>query len=319
MNVYKTINDLTIKRKLGSGNAGTVYLASHEGNDYALKIEYLSEIDCHNDSRSTVWREINFAINFAARYPNNFMKFYGWDIVDNYQEERTNNQKYFDIRRKKTKLCSRKVYSLVDGELDPSKLENDIKRLYSMIMQLSYMIHLLQEDGYVHGAFNGRNIGIIHTNEKYMRIFDYDIPLFGIKYVLIDFGNHLHHSYDMNDSDEKRYDMLRHTELDGIFFDYILSDMPHRDRRTKKDIHKTTQIIKGTHEFEIICDITDDPYHRIMAYQILYPEQYQRLLYGKNTKILYHKYLVPLSDILYYITSKRDVQKIIRYFYEKLI
>ena len=92
----------------------TVYkIQTHNKKKYALKIQHIKKIDINPNPKSSVWTEINFFINFANKYPVQFIKLYEYDFI-----ERCNiKQKYsFDIFQfplSLQKKCSQLSVSLV--------------------------------------------------------------------------------------------------------------------------------------------------------------------------------------------------------------
>jgi tRNA A-37 threonylcarbamoyl transferase component Bud32 len=171
------IDDYKIIKKIETGGFGTVYLVKKDNKEYALKIEKILESEVKKDLSSPIWREIDFATNFANLYPDQFMQLYDHDIIDNCQhyQEYTGNKKekkeYME-NRIKSKYCSRKIYSLIDIELRKliPKLKNQ-NEIYSIIIQVSYAIYLMNKYGYVHNDLHTGNIGIIYTNKKLILIF----------------------------------------------------------------------------------------------------------------------------------------------------
>jgi serine/threonine protein kinase len=149
-----SIDDYKIIKELGSGVFGTTYLVKKDNKEYALKIEKILEKDIKEDLSSPVWREIDFAKNLGNLYPDQFMKLYDYDIIDNC----THNQKYPDYVKyfikelqdslsEKTQsiYCSRKVYSLIDTTLEYliKKKLKDQNQIYSIIIQICYIVYLM--------------------------------------------------------------------------------------------------------------------------------------------------------------------------------
>lgn len=57
-------------------------------------------------------------------------------------------------------------YEYVDTTLDKLKLNE----LYSILIQLSYIIYIMNKHGYTHNDLHMNNIGIKKTNKKYSNI-----------------------------------------------------------------------------------------------------------------------------------------------------
>jgi len=53
------IDNIKIKKKLGSGVDGTTYLAKYKNKEYTLKIQKILETDKYKNFNSRIWREID--------------------------------------------------------------------------------------------------------------------------------------------------------------------------------------------------------------------------------------------------------------------
>jgi len=199
------IDSFDIIKELGYGGYGTVYLVEKDEEYYALKIEKILEKDIkryidyetpnyyHTFSSSPLYNEIDFATNFANKNPRFFMQLKAWDVVDNCQyKNKYNNESLTPLQ--KSKYCSRKIYSLVDGTLTDLLSEDKINReaIRSLWIQYVYATYLLDEAGYVLPDTHGDNIGYIKTNKKYIYLtidsIRKRIPTYGYQIQLIDYG-----------------------------------------------------------------------------------------------------------------------------------
>ena len=124
----KYLSNYKIIKELGYGMFATVYLIFIPKNKkkYALKIQHIEKKDLKPNTKSNIWRDINFSIDFANNYPDQFVSLLEYDFISNCKLE----QKYsFDMTTFPTKYqkifkqltsspyCVRKVYELVDGDL----------------------------------------------------------------------------------------------------------------------------------------------------------------------------------------------------------
>jgi len=76
------IPNYTIIKILGKGMHGTVYLVKNiEGKEYAMKVEQIFEKDLEQNSKSPVWREIDFANTMSSKYPQQFMKIFEYENI----------------------------------------------------------------------------------------------------------------------------------------------------------------------------------------------------------------------------------------------
>jgi len=88
---------------------GTVFLAKYKNKKYALKIEHILEADLKKSSSSQIWREIFFSTKFANKYPEQFIKLYSYDIIDNC----THKQEYsMNVEMIMNKKIRDKIYNI---------------------------------------------------------------------------------------------------------------------------------------------------------------------------------------------------------------
>ena len=161
--------------------AGTVFLVSDDITKYALKIEKIAEKyaeeNLNNNTlnlQSRDLREIEFSLNFANKYPEQFIYLYAYDIVKNcdHIQEYTSNLngypdhiKQFYIEKQKSKYCIRKLYSCVDTVLKQIINKLSHRQIYSFIAQISYIIYLMQQSEYTHNDLQTNNIGVLNTTK----------------------------------------------------------------------------------------------------------------------------------------------------------
>jgi hypothetical protein len=106
------------------------------------------------------------------------MKLYQYDIKENCEH----NQEYYteidklpypqefiSILKDKyeSNYCIRKIYSLVDCDLSKIIDKLNKKQLYSLIIQNTYIILLLNKNGFLHNDLHGQNIGVIKTKKNF--------------------------------------------------------------------------------------------------------------------------------------------------------
>ena len=199
------INNLILENKLGSGMVGTTYLAIYKKKKYAVKIEKIAEYKKDYNLKFQDCREIEFSLNFANNYPEQFIYLYAYDIIDNCPHIQEYPGGSFPthlppqvLKSLKEKLdsnfCIRKVYSLIDTTASKIFPTLTVKQLYSYVAQVAYIIWLMNSNGYTHNDLHGENIGVMYVNKnKKITIFDNIIPTFGIQFKAIDYGNVLNY------------------------------------------------------------------------------------------------------------------------------
>ena len=202
-----------IVEKIASGSEGTVFKATYKNKIYAVKITNILKKDSIESLKSPTWREIYFATTMNKKYPLHFMKLYDHEISHNCREQ------YFmmkiddinppELRKKyinlvKSGVCSIKVYTYVDFVLSDMLDKLTIKQIYSGLIQLSYIIYLVREEGFINYDFGPNNVGMIKTKKTSVKIFDHNIPTYGYIYMALDYGkiyskNFIHTTKELND------------------------------------------------------------------------------------------------------------------------
>lgn len=184
-------------KKLGSGGQGVVYLVMKNSNKFALKIDHIIDSDINKNLKSYIWRDIEFSNYMFNKYPNHFIKLIEYDFIDNCKNKYkikipidNLTQQINEINNRN--LCSRRIYQYVDYTLDKIIDKINIQQVYSIIIQLAYIIYIMHNEGYVHGDLHEYNIGIIITKKKYITILNYKVKTFGYIVKLIDYGRVLH-------------------------------------------------------------------------------------------------------------------------------
>ena len=122
------IDKVKIIKKIGNGMAGIIYLIKYKNKEYALKIEKIPEkYALEKNLNSREWRDIEFSLNFANNYPDQFTLLYKYDIINDctHIQEYTNDLSTFPehiqniiIEKNNSNYCIRKVYSLIDIVLE---------------------------------------------------------------------------------------------------------------------------------------------------------------------------------------------------------
>jgi tRNA A-37 threonylcarbamoyl transferase component Bud32 len=328
------INKLKIEKKLGSGMAGAVFLVSstvkNEKKEYALKIEKIAEKYINKDLKLRDWREIDFSINFANKYPEQFIYLYNYDIIKNckhiQQNEEPNyiehlkkipleSQKYF-IEKNKSNYCIRKIYSLVNNNLYNIFENLTKKQLYSMIAQISYILYLMKQNGYMHNDLHTQNIGVKKTNKKYLTLLDNKIPIIDYQYKAIDFGWVLHKKYKLTKNEKERFENSKKNEITRLL--KILASIEKNDKIKKLiDLEDNPILLKKfikSDDYYLVKDYGINDIDRFFIYQILYPENAQKMILGKDYTVTYKiNFRCDLADILYFFNNKLDLSKIIKY------
>jgi serine/threonine protein kinase len=327
------INKFKIIKELGHGMIGTVYLAKYKKKKYALKIEHILEEDIKESSSSSVWREIFFSNKFANKYPEQFIKLYKYDIIDNCTHEQTYNinvnllNKSISKRIRniaKSNYCIRKVYSLIDGNLKDILDKLTTKQLYSIILQYSYIILLLHNNGYAHCDIHSGNVAYVKTNKKFIEILDNKIPTYGYIVKLIDYGFIMNKNNNLSNENRKIYELQFLNEYNlNFIFDIIYDNTEFYDYLLKNKIsYNNNEVYENflkSDEYKIVKYLAEYDINRFYIYQILFVENFQKsILKNKFKNIIQPKIRGDLFDLLYFIKSYGNINNIINYYKRKL-
>jgi serine/threonine protein kinase len=327
------LSDYKIIKELGYGIYGTVYLISvpKNNNHYALKIEHIEKKDIKPNPKSFLWREINFYKKFAPKYPNQFIQMYEYDFINNciHEQKYAYSKELFPIKTQiklnklaKSDYCVRKVFDLVDGDISNLIEKLTIKQIYSMIIQITWIINLLHTNNYTHGDFHVGNIGWIKTPKTAkISINNKRIPTYGYIYKLIDFG------MIVNKNDIKTQKELKTFEknllLEKYHIIYNLTDNKFnnylKNYSIKWDYSKIYNEFKKTEQFKMIKPFSDSKNIQMFLFDILFPTEFQKMVLQENFKeTIPRKTFIPLDDIIFFIKNYQNPKKIIKYFSEKI-
>lgn len=332
-NMHKLSENFQIIKKIGSGMTGKVYEV--EFNDkvkYALKIEKIAnrilDIENINSTKIREWRDIEFSINFANQFQEQFVTLHDNDFVDNCDFQYSSGYRdRFDALPENIKkiykekedgtYCSRKLYTLTDNTLYGVK-NISLKQQYSVLTQMVYICYLLQSYGYVHGDIHFQNIGINYVDSaKQIEILNGKLlNTFGLHVKLIDFGRVLNIKYELDQEEELEYKYAIKNEINKYLSLLVKFE---KNKQIYKLVSWTSNLeffqnwIHGE-EIKKVKDFATNDFDRYFVYQLIYPNEFQRAYFG-NKYIKTYKFftLVKLKDILFILKYKNDFEKIINY------
>ena len=331
-------SNYSIIQELGYGMFATVYkIQTPNKKKYALKIQYVKKSDTKQNlkssksNKSSVWKEINFSINFANKYPNQFVKLYEYDFIAGCKHK----QKYSfdistfsnDLQKKFNQLstsqyCVRMVYDLIDGNLYELDGVLSVKQIYSMIIQLTYSIQLLHSANYVHSDIHNKNIGWIKTSKTTkIKLGKLNVSTYGYIFKLIDYGMVTNGLNKMTKKEKVEFEnnytnelvLLVHFMVDSAIYNYI------NENKIDLDFDSDYSKFKKTRYYNLIQKYSTINVIQIFLFDILFPDQYQKIAFGSNyTHTIPRKLFIPFEDIEYFILNYKNPVLIIKYFNDKL-
>jgi serine/threonine protein kinase len=326
----------TIISELGHGMFGTVYKIKYKDKYFAMKIEHVLDTDNTKDIKSAVWREIDFMENFARKHRDQIMQMYHYDFMDScehtqkYSNDLKNFDKYNQNKMKnlaKSKTCIRKIYELLDGKVQDIIYNLTSEQIYSFIVQIALIVKTLEKAKYIHGDFHSGNIGYIKTNQKYIKYGKLKIPTFGYIYKAIDLGSIMHPTYKLSNREKKWYKNLYKRELISSLITSLINQEAYWDfvdeNNIKLNLKKDMDKIKKSKVYNTINtlfpDIKNEEY-KFNLIEIMYPDKFQQIMFGKKyTNTLKHILYIDIFDIIFMYKCNFNCDKIVEYFYEKLI
>jgi serine/threonine protein kinase len=327
------LDSYKIVKELGSGYAGTVYLVVKNGKYYALKIEKVLEEEVTKNYKYFGWREIDFANQVASRYPNQFIELVDYDFIGDCKhvqktlkpiEQFSDKIKDLILRVRASEFCFRRIYTLVDNSVDHIIRDLKKQQIYSIFIQILYIVYLIHSKGYVHGDLQLRNIGIIKTDKKNIMIFGKKIPCFGYICKAIDYGSILHKKYSLDLDKLKMYDdvlmkencMVYHLGIDFENF-YNEKDRIEKENNIKINYKDAIENIRKTEEYKNI-GITDDAI-KFIYFKVKYVELFQKMVLGKYYKKMIHvPQWIDVDDIIFCYINNKNIKKQIFYLLDRL-
>ena len=332
------IQDLEIVKELGRGVHGVVYLAVDTKNiKYAIKVEKMMHRDVRKSLSSPYWREIEFAETMNKLFPDHFLKLINYEIkqdctfdhmtpelMEKIKSKPTHKQQYYE-KLFASPFCSVKVWSLIDLTLQEllnswgDEFKSDV--FYNLFIQVVYVIYLLTKYGYFHRDFDSKNIGLLKTDNKTIRILNYEIPTQGYHIKPIDYGSVLNWKYELRTFERE---LLQNQNDLMVLFRYVLinfdkfnqlngiSEYDHND--VEIIIPDDTRTLLDKHLINLQINDKEKEICRHTLYKILYYEDYERQLMGENLRQLYPPLLrIPEEHIIYIVSNYKDVLKVLQY------
>jgi hypothetical protein len=314
-----SLNNIKLIKELGYGFFSKVYLVKNlkNLNEYAMKIQKIPEKHIKINRKIKQWNEIYFSLDFANKYPDQFIYLYDYIITKNciYKPFYINKKKNFEFKKNliNSKYCILLFYSLIDGTLDNIIDLLSKKQYYSLLIQISYIFYLLTQNNYFHTDIHFENFGYIKTNKIYIKIFNYNIPTYGYIFKIIDYGNvnNKNNLSNIKNINELRTFITRFIQ-NKKFINYLNENKIHINYKDK------LILFKNISEYKLISKLVNNIDDKFILYEILFPESYQNFIIGKEFNTIYQKLKIDLIDLFYIMKSNYNPEKIIDYFYMKI-
>lgn len=333
------LNNIDVIGSLGKGMHGTVYLVedTNTNKKYGMKVEQILKKDMVKSSKSLIWREVEFAKTLSKKYPQQFMKIYKYEnkkckYVHSFREEIWNTmgekQKKYYQRLFASSYCSIKLTSIIDNMLHDVIYDiTDKSIILALFIQVIYIVYLMNKEGYNHQDFHPKNIGIVYTKDKYIKILNKKVPTYNYLLQAIDYGMVLHNKYQLEKWEENmlKYVNDLHINFYKIIFKIMLRNLVNK--YPEININKIVPISKKDAKFldQYLKNITIDNskfnqkiynYFQELLYKILFFDKFQEQL-GVKTKVKLFEF-IPIKSVIYYVNNINDIKKVLQHFIKLL-
>lgn len=333
------MNNIKIIKKIGQGMLANVYLCELDKNQYALKVEKIPENNIEFDLSVQEWREVDFSYCFANNYPNHFVtlcKHSVEELDDDSSDESEENYvvKKYKIKgdyckstknrlkkKNKSNFYMKRLYTLVDDVLKNVIDDLSKEQLYSVTIQVAFICFVMQIHGYTHNDLHLKNIGIIWTNDEHITLIDKKIKTYGIHVKALDFGIVLHNKYFLNKDETQIHKYGLVNDINRFVIRLVKFEYIEGNDVVKiigwNDYPDTFDEFVSSSDYYLVEDRGINPYDRFYIYQMLYPDNFQKMFlktkYKKTNKPIFR---YDLEHILYIFKHKLDLRKIMKYFYK---
>jgi len=318
------ISNYTIIKTLGKGMHGIVYLVKNiEGEEFAMKVEQIFEKDLEQNSKSPVWREIDFANTMSSKYPQQFMKIFEYENkrCDYIHELDSNRWSTMNVKVKQyfeelfsSPFCSIKITSIIDIMLhDIIYKISDKEIIYNLFIQVVYLSYIINKEGYYHRDLHPKNIGVIYTDDEFINILGKDIPTNGYILQAIDYGMVIHAKYDLEENERKQLvdDNDLYQNVYKIIFKIMLKELI--EKYPDKDINQIVPIsIKNQKKIlNHIIQHDNYAYFEELLYKIIFFDKFQEQI-GIVDKVELFDFL-SIEDVIYIFENYNNLEKILLY------
>lgn len=321
---------------LGRGMNGTVYLVKdNKNNKYAFKIQQILPKDIKPSLSAHIWREIHFAKNVANKYPQHFMQLFDYKIDKSCKHKQSwkgfpfvmkdlpKAQQTYYKKLFASPYCSIKLWSVIDMTFDDllkswKTFHSDI--YYDLMIQVMYIIYLINKEGYYHNDFHQGNIGIVKTDKKNITIMNQKIQTYGYLVQAIDYELNLNKKYKMKGWEEIK--LREDNDIYSIVFLWChdFADLKHFYKGIEIKEYEIIDIPKEEEEL-LSCylqhlNLTKENHKFLMniLFKIIFYEKYERMILGdKFTKAIPPKLYLPLNVIIYMVKHIYEPEKILKY------
>lgn len=218
-------------------------------------------------------------------------------------------------------FCSIKITSIIDIMLhDIIYNISDKNIIYNLFIQVVYLSYLINKEGYYHRDLHPKNIGVVYTDDEYIRIFDKNIPTHGYILQAIDYGMVIHSKYELeeyeqtqlaNDNDlyQNVYKIIFKIMLKNLTTTYPDLDINQMVPISEKDQKKIKKILNE------YIQHSNYAYFEELLYKIIFFDKFQEQI-GISEKVEIFDFLT-IDDVKYIFKNYHNLEQILRYLIDK--
>lgn len=325
------MENINIINKIGNGMLGDVYLCSISEKYYALKIEKIEQANINYNLSIQEWRETEFSESFANNYPEQFVTLYSYDVIEDCSVQRTYNYNAHNFSQKvlkrlqnksKSNYIIRRLYSLVDDNLKNVINTFTKKQIYSTIVQIAYICYLMQSKGYSHNDLHTKNIGVIHVEpHTYINISNKKLCSNGIHIKALDFGIALHEKYGLTETEKYVHNNGLINDINKFLIRLVTFEKNDGCNNgcnkifNWNDEPKIFEEFINSKEYIVLEDFAVNKYDKFYLFQILFPEQFQKMLLKNHFTQTFKPIIkIDLCDLLFIFKNKLNLKTVMKYF-----
>lgn len=294
-----------LEKIIRENSNSNVYLVSYGKIKYVAKIVKIVKDQEKYSLKYPNWREIEFSNTMNKINDNFFITFDEHKII-----------------KKNNNIYDFKTYKYIKKTLANEINNYDYNKMYWLIIQIIYIIFLMNKNGYVHSDFHIHNILVDKTDKKKINILGKDFLTGGEIIKLIDYETVLHNKYPFGIcrfelNEEMTYKKGLQNEINRLI-SYTL-EFNVWDEIIKYDIdfiqkHKQFKSLKY---YKHLRHLSSDKYKLFFFFELLYPLEFQKFILGKNFKKFIPPILrIPIEDIIF-ISKHKNFKKLLNYFFKQ--
>ena len=212
------IEDIKVVKFLASGTMGSVYLCTHKGKSYVLKIQQVAKNLFNTAYNDEIWREIDlyrYIDNMDKKDQSFFNRMYEYKVYNSHIQignDIGGSRELWEQNIKSMNISEWRVKYLLDYKGNVTlydylskNVNMEAPRVYSLCLQIMYIVMLLYEGGYSNTAIHDTNIMVVDTDKKHFVFNGKNVKFYGVQLCLIDYGDVIAKKFKIQYEDDRKY------------------------------------------------------------------------------------------------------------------